>query len=89
MYAVTFDPSVTFIIYLMVIIPISQLFGWIGNQFISRFELFAGAVYDVKWYNMSIGHQKKLQMVLIMAQNMKAFNGVFSSEVNMETFQKV
>lgn len=59
-----------------------------GTRIIIRSENLAAALYDTKWYLMSIRDQKKLCLMIQMAQNMKTFDGVFRP-LSMATFQKV
>lgn len=69
---------------------LSQLFTycWMGTRVNDRIEQVTAEIYDVKWYLMSTSQQKDILLILIMAENMKGFNGIFN-EVNMETFKKV
>lgn len=61
------------------------IYCWIGT---TRIEDFTSAIYDTNWYEMDTKQQKYLLLTLEMTQNMQGFNGI-SSEVNLETFQKV
>lgn len=78
-------------IFIMVLLMLmSQLFTecLMGNRVIIRIDRLITVLYDIKWHLMDTSQQKNLQMILIMAQNMKGFNGIFQT-VSMKTFQKV
>ena len=71
-------------------ISISQLYiyCWMGNRVLVRIEKFISSLYAIKWYLIDVHQQKDLQMIMMMAQKMKGFNGIFK-DVSMKTFQKV
>lgn len=89
-FALFGNPGTSFLIYMAMIAVLSQLFTycWMGTRVNDRIEQLAAEIYDVKWYLMSTSQQKDILLILIMAENMKGFNGIFN-EVNMETFKKV
>lgn len=89
-YAATTDPFGSYAPYTLFAFPMSQLFlyCWIGNRVIFRIEQLSTVIYDIKWYNLKVEQQKALQMILIMSQRVKGFDGIFK-RVDMETFQKV
>lgn len=90
LYSITVDPFESFEAYIMVVLPMSQLFiyCWNGTRLTVRIEKLSATVYDVSWYNMNCEQQKVMQMILIMTQSMRGFDGIFK-QVNFETFQKV
>lgn len=46
------------------------------------------SLYDIEWQEMEAKPQRDLQLILLMAQNVKGFDGIFKT-VSLETFQKV
>lgn len=90
LYSIAISPFASLTIYIVMQIELCQLFVycWMGNRLIVRIEKLQEALYNVKWYSMSLHRQKEIQVMLIMAQNLSGFNGIFN-EVNMETFQSV
>lgn len=77
---------------LMLLLPsmLSQIFisCWIGNRVIVRYEALVDSLYDVKWYLMEKQHQKDLQLVILRAQHLSGYNGIFKT-VSLATFQNV
>lgn len=75
---------------LLLLSTLVQIFAycWMGNRVIIRFEALAASLYGLKWYLMDIEHQKYLQLILLRAQNMKEFNGIFK-KISLETFKEV
>lgn len=69
---------------------LGQLFAfcWLGTRVTTRYAELTAALYDVKWHLMEINQQKELQLIMVMAQNLREFDGIFSP-VNMQTFQQV
>lgn len=69
---------------------LGQLFAfcWLGTRVTTRYAELTAALYDVKWHLMEVKQQKELQLIMVMAQNLKGFDGIFSP-VNMQTFQQV
>lgn len=80
----------SFYICLQLPVLLTQLFVYcyMGSRFKSRVEKLSSALYDTKWYLMTISQQKELLVNLRMTQNIKGFDGVFRS-VDLATFQKV
>lgn len=69
---------------------IAQLFisCWIGSRIKTRFDLLSKSLFGMDWDRLR-GHQRKnVELLLLMCQNLKGFNGVFKS-VDLSTFQKV
>lgn len=64
------------------------LYCWMGNRIIVRIERLAVALYDTDWHLIDARDQKDLQLILVMAQQLKGFDGIFRP-LNMQTFQKV
>lgn len=54
-----------------------SLYCWLGCRVVDRIEKLAAEVYDIKWYVMKPSQQKSIQLILLMAQNIKGFNGIF------------
>lgn len=90
LYCLAADPFASLFPYMVVAILLSQLFilCLMGHRVIVRIEKLQAFVYGVKWYSMTAAMRREIQLILIMAQNLKGFNGIFN-EVNMETFQSV
>lgn len=84
------DIKASSFIYVMLSITMTQLFVncWMGERVVKRIDKLTAAIYDLPWYLMSVKQRKEIQLILIMAQNMQGFNGIFN-KVNMETFQAV
>lgn len=84
------DIKASSFIYTMLVFIMTQLLTncWMGERTIGKIGMLTSAIYDLPWYLMSAKQRKKVQMILIMSQNMRGFNGIFK-EVNMETFQAV
>lgn len=61
---------------------------WMGNRVILRIEKLVASLYNIKWYLIDVKQQKNLQMIMMMGQRMKGFDGIFK-DVSMQTFQKV
>ena len=60
----------------------------LGEQVLGRIGDLSAAIYDVNWYQMRVSDRKSIQLMLVMSQNLRGFNGIFN-EVNMETFKTV
>lgn len=90
LHAIAANPLASLTVYVAIQIMLVQLFVycWMGERLIKRIEELSVAVYDIKWYTMSVKNQKEVQIILALTQGMKGFNGIFNA-VNMETFQKV
>ena len=69
---------------------LSQLFiyCWMGSRVITRIKDLSTAVYETNWHLLDKCQRRDLQIILMMTQNMKGFNGIFQS-VSLDTFQKV
>lgn len=90
LFTISADYRATVMAYLAMFLFVPQLFiyCWLGNRVISRVEKLAATVYDIRWYAMKVEHRKDILKILLMAQNMQGFNGIFH-DVSMETLQKV
>lgn len=64
------------------------VYCWMGNRVIVRYEDLTTSLYGVKWYLMDGRYQKDLQLILLRAQGLEGFNGIFKT-VSLDTFQKV
>lgn len=64
------------------------LYCWMGARLIKRIHFLVLAIYDTDWHLMNVRQRKQLLIILLMAQNMKGLNGIFSS-LDLETFLKV
>lgn len=89
-YTILTDPSASPFAYNALPVMLSQLFIFClcGTRVLKRFEQLFFQIYEVKWYLMNKKLRKGIQLILVMAQNMKAYNGIFY-EMNMDTFIKV
>lgn len=89
-YVVLYDPPGNITIFTMTFLQLVQAFivCWLGNRVILRLEALTAAIYDFEWYKLGVSNRKSLQILLMMAQNIRGFNGIFH-EVDMETFKKV
>lgn len=85
---INFARSVVFMAILIVFLSRFYMYCWLGSRMLARFETLTAALYDTEWYLMDAKQQKTLQLIIVKAQNMKGFHGIFKS-VNLETFQKV
>lgn len=90
MYIIIMDPKASTIVYVAQPVMMFQLFiyCWFGTRVLRKIEQFVAQIYNVKWYSMSNKHRKDIQFILVMAQSMKGYNGIFN-EMNMITFVKV
>lgn len=84
----SFFESIPVLLAFSVIFSELFVFCWLGSRIVSRVERLAATLYDTEWYSMDRKQQKHLQMSIVMTQNMKGFNGIFS-DVNLETFTAV
>lgn len=64
------------------------VYSWMGSRVGSRFGKLATALYDIKWNLMEKRNQKDMQMILLMTQNIRGFDGIFDT-VDLDTFRKV
>ena len=89
-YNVIINTSESGIAVVAMILLMWQLFieCWMGNRVIVRIEKLSSVIYGLNWHLIGVEQQKDLQIILIITQNMKGFDGIFKS-VSMETFQKV
>lgn len=69
---------------------IAQLFVycWIGSRINSRFDLLSNSLFGINWERLHGNQRNVVQLLLLMCQNLKGFNGVFK-KVDLSTFQKV
>lgn len=90
LYTLSTNPFGSQIILMGLLVFLSQLFVfcWMGSRIASRIDALAASLYDVDWHLMEVKQQKNLKLILLMAQTMKGFDGIFNP-VNMETFKKV
>lgn len=90
LFTILVEPPGSFPMLIIAFYLFSQLFicCLLGNRVVVRIQKFNDAVYDVNWFEMSPTDRRNHQMILLMAQKMQGFRGIFL-EVNMETFQKV
>lgn len=86
--SITFFGSVFILMAMTVMLSELFVYCWIGTKFKTKLEKLTVALYSVDWFAMGAGQQKDLQMILVMTQNIKGFNGVFNS-LSLETFQAV
>lgn len=89
-FAFITNPLECVLVLMVVIMTMWQfyLYCLMGNRIIIRIEKLAVALYDIDWHLLDAKEQKDFQMFLLMAQNLKGFDGVFRP-LNMQTFQKV
>lgn len=80
--------SVSLLLTLCVLLCQLFTYCWIGNRLETRVESLSAMLYASEWRSMTVRHQRVLQILLTMSQNIKGIDGVFKS-VNLETFQKV
>lgn len=90
LFTILVEPPGSFPMLIIAFYLFSQLFicCLLGNRVVVRIQKFNDAVYDVNWFEMSPTDRRNHQMILLVAQKMQGFRGIFL-EVNMETFQKV
>lgn len=69
---------------------LAQLFVycWMGSRYKSRIDELTAAIYSLDWYVLTADQRMSLVMIMRMTQNMKEFNGIFST-VSLRTFQSV
>lgn len=89
-FTLTVDPSATFLVYFFTPVMLAQLFAycWMGNQVDDSINEYVAILYDIPWYFLEVRHQKDIQMIILNAQKIRGFNGIFN-QVGMVTFQKV
>lgn len=90
LYNISLNPWASQLIMIMCFIIFFQLFVycWMGTRLITRIENLTIATYDINWHLLDVTQRKDFLKILMMAQNMKGFNGIFHS-VNFETFKTV
>lgn len=90
LYVIATNPLVSTISYLALFVTIVPLYGccWMGSRVVHRIELLQAALYDLPWYMMNIALKKRVLTMLVMAQNIRGFNGIFNA-VELKTFEKV
>lgn len=59
-----------------------------GSKLNSELSKLSAAIYSQNWHLLSVSHQKDLNLMLQMSQNIEGFDGVFKA-VDLATFQKV
>lgn len=59
-----------------------------GSRLKSKYENLTAALNESDWDEMSGKERKNLQLIILMTQIMKGFNGIFMA-VSFETFQTV
>lgn len=64
------------------------VYCWFGSRVTHQIENFTAALYDIDWLSMDVKQRKNLQLMMIMSQNMKEFNGIIRP-LSLKTFQKV
>lgn len=90
LYATTLRPFEAHMIVATASGSLSQffVFCWMGNRLTTRFEQLTEKLYDTDWYALPMTQQKDLQLIMVMTQNMRSYNGIFY-DVNYETFVSV
>lgn len=61
---------------------------WMGTRIENRFLQLSTCIYDLEWNQLDSKQQKDIQMILLAAQNLRGFHGIFK-KVNLSSFQKV
>lgn len=76
--------------FCVVTITLTQLYVycWMGNRLITRIDSLTAAIYNTNWYLMDVKQQKNLQLIILRAQQMKTFDGIFNT-LDLHTFEKV
>lgn len=89
-YTIVTDPAGSTIVYPGVWFVLSQLFVYcfMGNRVNNRINELKSKLYDTNWYSMAYVHRMEIRLFLLMAQNLKNFNGLFKG-LSMETFSDV
>lgn len=64
------------------------VYCWMGTKVKSLFEKLCFELYSLDWDNLEAKWQKDLQMVLVMGQNVKGFDAIYT-EVNFYLLQNV
>lgn len=88
--SVLIEPPGTAPIFIMSSVQLSQFFVicWLGQRVLDRIDDLSAAIYDVELYKMPVSDRKSIQLMLVMTQNLRGFNGIFN-EVDMKTFLTV
>lgn len=86
----TNDSDSSYHIFLQLVVSSRLLLTYclVGSRVDKRLGKLAQSLYDLKWESLPVANQKDIQMMLIMAQNIKKFHGIFEP-VDLNTFQKV
>lgn len=68
----------------------SQLFvyGWLGSRVTARYESLTAELYHIGWHTLTVPQRKSLRFILMMAQQLKEFHGIFKS-VDLAAVQNV
>lgn len=90
LFSFVVNPSSSVTIYTAVLVSLPQLFFYclFGQRVITRIDNYTYALYEVQWYELNVQQRKDFQKILMMAQQLQGFHGIFQS-VNMETFMEV
>lgn len=62
--------------------------SWMGSRLVTKMGTLTTSLTDINWDLLTGKERKDLQLVILMAQDMKGFNGIFM-QVNLETFKEV
>lgn len=88
-YTFSINSGSVFLLMLMVhILMTLYIYCWLGTRLTTRIHKLNDDLYNISWFLMDFKEQKDVQMILMMAQNLKGYDGVFKA-LNLETFQKV
>lgn len=80
--------SIMVILLPFVFLPRLFVYCFMGTRLVIKTERLTIALYNSEWHLMDRKQQKDLQMIILMSQNMKEFNGIFMP-VNLGTFKEV
>lgn len=80
--------SVMVIILPFVALPRLFIYCFMGTRMMMKIDNLSAELYASDWHLMDTKQQKDWQMIVMMSQNMREFNGIFMP-VNLATFKEV
>lgn len=89
-FEMTNDPSGALIPMVAIMYMLSQffVFCWMGSYVTSRLESLTHALQGISWDQMGTKQRKDLKLMLLMAQNINGYHGIFKP-IDLTTFEDV
>lgn len=64
------------------------IYCWMGTRVNNHIEKLSAAIYEADWRLLSAKQQKDVKFVLMMAQNLRKFDGMFKN-ISLQSFKEV